>query len=75
MSRNPMIKDYDGKVEPTVPACDDDPDTQSALASDPLPAQALDRSAAPIHKAFQGDCSLLAGPGKGIQSVREYKRS
>lgn len=58
---------------PSEGAQDDDPDTQAALKSDTLPAQALDQ--APIHKAFQGDCSLYAGPGKGIQAVREYKRS
>lgn len=60
---------------PAEDAVDDDPDTQEALASEQMPTQALDRASAPIHKAFQGDCSLYAGPGKGIQAVREYKRS
>lgn len=59
---------------PSDAASDDDPDTQSALKSDILPETALDRASAPIHKSFQGDCSLLAGPGRGIQSVTEYRR-
>lgn len=32
------------------------------------------KDTSPISKAFQGDTSHLAGPGKGIQSVQEYKR-
>ena len=63
---NAMIREYGSRPGERVSAA---PDTG---ASTPLSiAEARDAHLVPRY--FRGDTSHLAGPGRGIQSVPEYK--
>lgn len=64
-----------GKIEGVDCATDAMPESPDDLTNITTSAPAADtRDAALVHKAFQGDMSLMAGAGKGIQSVPEYRR-
>ena len=59
-----MIKDY---AEPGARA--PSPDAALTIAPPALPGG----TRVAVHPAFTGDCSLYAGPGRGLAAVPEYK--